>query len=183
LRRILSITAVAATLFVGAPVFAGNEIGILTGASIPRGQTTEDGVYGQKTGWEAGVFFLRDLNRTLDVRVDLSHRQLPNEVEIKGVSPMKITELALNAKIRTCDKQSVKPYLLAGVGVAHLNVLVDLEREEVHYTSSSTELAIHAGAGLDLDLSGKVDLFVEAMVWESYYVSLLPLRGGLRLAL
>jgi len=77
----------------------------------------------------------------------------------------------------------VMPYLLAGVGVAHVNILVDQEREDIHVTSSSTEMAIHAGAGLDFGVNDKMGLFVEAMIWESYYISLVPVRGGLRLML
>ncbi len=183
MKRFIAVAAILAAVGLSTPAFAVDELGLFVGATVPRGETAEEGTYGQKTGWEAGAFFLRPLNRSIALRADLSHRQLPNKVEIEGVSPMKITELAIHAKIRTCDRYSVMPYLLAGVGVAHVNILVDQEREDIHVTSSSTEMAIHAGAGLDFGVNDKMGLFVEAMIWESYYISLVPVRGGLRLML
>lgn len=160
-----------------------NEIGLILGAAIPREQTAEKSIYGQKTGWEAGVFYLLDASRPLDFRADLTHRQLPNYKKIKNVSSMKITEISVNAKLTTCDRYAVKPYLLAGVGLAQVNFLVDIDAQNLHVTSASTEMTIKGGIGADIDLSGKIGLFAEAQLWEGYYVSLLPVRAGLRLAI
>jgi opacity protein-like surface antigen len=182
LKRTISVLAVLMMLSGAAVNAMANEVSIFGGTPIPHGKT-DGGLYGQKKwGWQVGVGYTMPLQESLFLRLEGVYGQIPNAVDYDWLSPMKVLEGSVNLKIRTCDRYSVKPYVLMGMGLAEINVLVD--HASVEMTSSSTEMTLRVGLGLDVvPGDGEWGLFVEGMAWESYYLSLVPVRAGVRLSL
>lgn len=168
-------------IFGTATMTLANEIGIFGGTPIPNGQTA-DQTHGQKRGgWQVGLQYYIPLRESLSCYFELDYAHIPNREDYDWLSPMKLLEGAFCFKVHTCNRYEVKPYILMGAGLAEINFLIDYD--PVHVTSSSTELAVRLGGGLDYTASDRLSVFAEAMLWESHYQSLIPVHAGIRFAL
>jgi opacity protein-like surface antigen len=160
-----------------APSYAG-ELGLFVNRPVPYGKCV-GGELGQKcTGWGLGASYTVNLKDNLFAYGEVGYHRLPNSQDVIGLSPMKVLEGSLNLKYRTCGRYKVKPYILLGLGLAQVSFEIDTMVNQ--QTSSSTELVLRGGAGLDFSITKKTTLFAEAFAFESHNVSMIPLRAGIR---
>lgn len=181
MKRNFFVTVMALVLTLGVGTLSAAGISLIAGSPFPHGRS-EGGYEGQKKGgWELGAAYTRHWVDSVDVVLEGSYRELPNGVDLRWMSPMKMLEVSANLKVRTNNQYKVVPYVLAGLGVAEITI--DVDSAKARASLSSTEVTMRLGGGVDIAAAKNWALYVEALAWNSKYVTIIPARLGVRLAL